>query len=400
MAITIIQKPDAIAPAHNPLLFLVSSTNTGQANFRFMAVIKVGTVEIAKVKFVPTPGEIYGWIDLHRPVESLVQFDFDIDNTGLDTLSNSFSQYEVEFGEEYGTTLTEYPNLTGSGDLYVTNGALDMDKEFIGYDQDNYISDASASDGFWLNAMQRKTVALNQRDFGTFLVNAAATKPSRITIVATKAGGTTVTSQFTIAPGAGVGMYSVPTGPENLNNITGLTVGTDGAVIPSDCVSYTVQQWSLGINYGDTLQYYVDLVCSKYKKHDLFFLNRLGGFESFRFKARSDVFVTAQRASMEKPFITTDGTTVGYSATSRAKQNYSTRVEKRMVLNSDFINRNEYEGLNDLRLSPVVFMYVENVLRPVTILNNDWREPIAPNEQIENISLEVSYSIPSRRQSI
>jgi hypothetical protein len=400
MAITIIQQPNKISPAYNPLLFLIRSTDFAQPNFRFIAVVKVGATIIAKKKFTTMPGVDEGWIDLHRTIESLVAYDFDINSITLDALSNSFSQYSVEFGVEYGTTVTEYLNQTATGDKFAFNFALDLDEEFLNYDQSLYISDALGSTGIWLRAMKNKTIGLDQRDFGAFLFNSTSVKSNAISVIATKANGTTVTSTFTIAPTSAVGFYAVPTGPENLNLVNPLATGTVGQVIPSDCVSYTVRQSSAGVPFGETLNYKIDLLCSRYTKHDLFFLNRFGHFESFRFNARSDTFVNAERAEMETPLITSDGVTVGYNNLSQAKQNYSTRMNKRMTLNSDFLNRGEYLGLTDLRLSPVVFMYTDGKLKPITIKNNDWREPLEANDHIENIKLEIEFSVPSRRQSL
>lgn len=400
MAITIIQTPLAIQPAYNPVLFLISSTNTAQANFRFIAEIKnTGGTVLAKLKFPIIPSTIKGWVDVHRILENYLTYDFDVNSILGEEAESSWFEYSVAFGEEYGTTPTEYLNLTSSGALRIFNGALQSVEEFPAYTLAGYVTATGTSEGKWLSAFgSGKRVFINQKDFLHYIA-LNTTGPASIQVVATLASGGPTTSRFSPGTlGAGRRTYKIPSGPINLNQIAALISGTPGAVIPANTVSYTIQLYD-GTAYGPIFTYTIQTNLSIHEDVDVFFMNRLGGFESFRMNMRSEDSKEVQRSSFDKQLVQYDGTNVTYAATSGSKTVYNTDISRSLRLNSDWVTPTENDALFDLISSPIVYTYIGTTLRRINIINSAWLEHKRENDKQKQLEITAQYATMDRRQA-
>ncbi len=60
MAITINSSPDIYSSVHAPLWFVLSSTNTGQTNFKYVCDIYVGGNLVTRLKSFPQPTSTKG----------------------------------------------------------------------------------------------------------------------------------------------------------------------------------------------------------------------------------------------------------------------------------------------------------------------------------------------------
>lgn len=401
MAITIIQSPDAITPAYNPVLFLISSTNTAQPNFRFIAEVKnSGGTVLAKLKIPIIPGTIKGWVDIHRILESYVTHDFDIGLITAAEQTNSWMEYSVSFGEEYGSTITEHLGLTASGALRIWNASLKQIEEMADYAPATFVTAASGSDGKWLSAFgTSKRVRIDQKDFLSYIA-ISTTGPTSIQVAALRSGGSTVTSRFSPGTlGGGRRVYRVPSGPVNLNQIASLITGTPGAVIPSDTVSYTVKLYDGAATYGPTMTYTIQANETIHASVDFFFLNRFGAFESFRFDNRSENAQSIERATYDKPLTQYDGTNVGWDTTSGSKVQYNTALVRTFKAFSNWVTPEENEAILDLLSSPVVYSYIAGALRQITITTNNWLEHKRVNDKQRFIELTAQYNTGDRRQS-
>jgi len=402
MAITIIQTPLAIQPANNPILFLISSTNTAQANFRFIAEIKnSGGTVLAKLKFPIIPSTIRGWINIQRILESYVTHDFNIDTITGSENSSSWFEYSVSFGEEYGSTPAEYTNLTASGALRIFNASLDQLEEFSAYTTGGYVTATGTSDGRWLSAFgSSKRIGLDQRDFLNYLaIN--TTGPVSIQVVATLSSGGPTTSRFSPGTlGAGRRSYRIPSGPQNLNLIASLISGTPGAVIPATCTSYTVQLYD-GSAYGPVFTYTIQPETSIYQIYDLYFLNRFGGFESFRLSRRSDISRTIERSTYDQPLVrySDAGASVGFAETGGSRTIYDTKVSKKVRLVSDWLTPEENEAAVDLLTSPLVYAYLSGELREIVVQETAHSSHRRENDKLKSLEINAIFSVTNRRQS-
>jgi hypothetical protein len=398
MAITIITEPNDIAPVYSDISYVLSSTNYTQTNFKFVAVVKdSGGNTIAKLKapiFYGTTDK--GVFNISRILQNYVTYDFNTATTTTAKCSNSHVLYSVEFGEEYGGA--EYLNLASDTGKFAWNGLFGL---YSGETINDYkISFPSTSVKFLTRVRQRR-VTLVQNDYLYFL---RAANNVDVQILAYNASGTLIATSviantFTDTADKTQFLLRVGAGPANLNALTAgqLASGTAGNVVPANTSYYTMQIISdPGSNPGSEA-YRFDVVeeCSKYSPQYLYFLNPLGGFESVRCSmASTDRYNISRKQFKRNNYTLTGGSTYGYDTSKHGLTNYATEKTKEVVLNTNFLNETEFEWLQDLIASPVVFLGSI----PVNIVETSYEvfDDIAgPN----NLKITVQYTEPERLQN-
>ncbi len=127
MAITVYNTPASYAPAYNQMIFTLSSTNSAQPNFRYIADIYVnGSSDYTRLEVGKNPSNNYGTFDVSGIIQNFLSRDADDNTTTFKQCQNSIASYQVKFGEQYGASsgITNYTNLvTQSG--YAYNGVFD-----------------------------------------------------------------------------------------------------------------------------------------------------------------------------------------------------------------------------------------------------------------------------------
>lgn len=129
MAISVENNPPNYVSAHGQLLFLVSSDNVAQPNFKYVFEIEIAGVVVATAKRWPYPSNNLGLFDAAPIVRSYLNNNY-FDNTGgVSTNINVVDFFEktvrVRFGEEYGTPVTTFTDLA-EYDLDVWNYINDI----------------------------------------------------------------------------------------------------------------------------------------------------------------------------------------------------------------------------------------------------------------------------------
>ena len=398
MAITINTEPNDISPVYSDISYVVTSTNYAQPNFKFVAVVKnaSGTI-IAKLKAPIFHGTTDKAVfNLSRILQNYVTYDFTQSLASISKCTNSYLAYSVEFGEEYGGT--EYLNLTSDTGKYAWNGLFNLyGSETTATYQISYPSTTPK----FLTRVRTRRVTLAQTDYLYFLRGAVGAS-TEIQVKAYNGAGTLLaTSQiknnFTDAGEKSEFLLRCPAGPDNLNDITAgnLTSGTAGNVIPASTSYYTMQAIDNGSQLGSEA-YRFDIVeeCSKYTPRYLYFLNPLGGFESVRCGMASVDKYNVSRKQFKRNNYTLSGNTYAYDTTKHGITNYAVEKNKEVELNTNWLNETEFEWLQDLIASPVVFL--DNI--PVNIVETSYEvfDDIAgPN----NLKITVQYTEPERLQN-
>lgn len=132
MAYTIEQKPNQLAAANSPMIFVLKdTTNFGATKFRYIAQVFINGVEKAKLKIHKNSSNV-GIIDIHKIVRTFLDTqENNVGNVLLDTISgsihsigisdtsNSYSQntnqllkIELKAGFEKSTSITTAPTET------------------------------------------------------------------------------------------------------------------------------------------------------------------------------------------------------------------------------------------------------------------------------------------------
>jgi len=75
MAITIHKEPVVLQPVYNDIIFVSSSDNINQPNFKFVSEVIVNNAVIAKIKYPANP-EGYGVLDIHKHLQTQLSDNF------------------------------------------------------------------------------------------------------------------------------------------------------------------------------------------------------------------------------------------------------------------------------------------------------------------------------------
>jgi hypothetical protein len=402
MAITINTEPNDVAPVYSDITYVVTTTNQAQPNFKFVAVIKnaAGTI-IAKLKAPIFHGTTdKGVFNLSRILQNYVTYDFSQTTGTMAKCPNSYVVYTVEFGEEYGGT--EYLNLAsdkGPSDLgkYAWNGLFDL---YGTETTATYKVDVPSSTPKFLTRVRTRRVTRAQYDYLYSLLVGFNATPKIIAYNA--AGSVLATSQIKLpySPGGSdLSDYLVRfgAGVVQLNALTSgqLDTGTAGNVIPSGTAYYTIQIQTGAGSPGSEL-YRFDIVeeCSKYAPQYLYFLNPLGGFESVRCGMASRDKYNVSRKQFKRNNYTLSGNNYAYDTSKHGLTNYAVEKTKEITLNTNFLNETEFEWLQDLIASPVVFL--GNI--PVNIVETSY-DVFDDIDGPNNLKITVQYTEPERLQN-
>ncbi len=397
MAITIENEPGDITPAYSDITYTLSSTNSGQTNFKFVAVVKnaAGTI-LAKLKAPVYTGTSYGVFNLSRILQNYVTFDFNQATTIPAKCTNSFLAYSVEFGEEYGGT--EYLNLTSDTGKYTWNGLFSKWESEAVSDYEIAIPSSRK----FLTTVRSRRVTRTQYDYLYFL-RGAATGVDEVEVKAYNAAGNATTSvidQTFNTTAKDEYLLRMAAGVVNLNQISAASLisGTAGSVVPVGTVYYTIQlKQSIG-NDPCSEAYRFDVIeeCSKYTPRVLYFLNRLGGFETLRCGMLNRDTYEVQRKQLKRNTYEFTGTQYGRDTAAHGIANYSTTKTRKVILNTDFLNATEWQWVDNLLSSPIV--YLDGTI-PVNITNTSM-EVFDLNDGPQQLRIEVEYTEPEILQNI
>jgi hypothetical protein len=397
MAITINTEPNDVSPVYSDISYVVTSTNYAQANFKFIAVIKNASgTTIAKLKAPIFHGTTdKGVFNISRILQNYVTYDFTQNLTAISKCNNSYLAYSVEFGEEYGGT--EYLNLASDTGKYVWNGLFNL---YGSETPDTYKINVTPNSAKFLTRVRPRIVTREQYDYLYFLLLGFNIEPK---VIAYNAAGSVIatsylklpwtpstadTSQFMVRFGAGVVQLNALTAGE-------LTSGTPGSVVPVGTAYYTIQfTQTIGGNFSEVYRFDVVEECSKYVPQYLYFLNPLGGFESVRCSMASRDKYSVSRKQFKRNNYTLTGNTFAYDKTKHGMTSYATEKTKQVVLNTNWLNEVEFEWLQDLIASPVVFL--GDIPVNITDTNYEVFDYIdGPN----NLQITVEYTEPERLQN-
>lgn len=397
MAITINTEPNDVSPVYSDISYVVTTTNYAQTNFKFIAVVKnaAGTI-IAKLKAPIFHGTTdKGVFNISRILQNYVTYDFTQNLTAVSKCNNSYIAYSVEFGEEYGGA--EYLNLASDTGKYAWNGLFNL---YGSETSATYTFNVVPSTAKFLTRVRTRRVTREQYDYLHFLNLGSSIEPCVKAYNA--AGSLTATSylklpwtpsssdasQFMVRFGAGVVQLNALTSGE-------LTSGTPGSVVPVGTAYYTIQ-FTTPFNepYSEVYRFDVIEECSKYVPQYLYFLNPLGGFESVRCSMASRDKYSVSRKQFKRNNYNLTGNTFAYDKTKHGITNYATEKTKQVVLNTNWLNETEFEWLQDLIASPVVFL--GDIPVNITDTNYEVFDYIdGPN----NLQITVEYTEPERLQN-
>ena len=354
MAIVINATPKDFAPVYNKMEYLITSDNTAEPNFAHLVDIYIngsGTKTV-RLRIPVRPTDDKGKVDIHRVLESALTSDVGnpLGIAGTYEAPNSSLSYIVKFGEEYGTTIIQYPDLTVDISRKAFNSSLEK-ANFINWDVTEYELDGITKK-FLTNMPDNNKVSLNSHGWLYFK---EANLLSIISVITFNSAGATINAFKIDASTTSSDIQFTPSAPASLNNIDNVNIILGAQpIITSDVASYELYAGDPS-QVSETRTFVIEENC-KYNVNTLIFQNNLGAFDSFTFYL-GDVSTTAiEKKDMKVNVDTVVGTDIVYSMNEREKVTYYTKNTPSLKLMSDWITEEESNWLLELMSSPEIYL--------------------------------------------
>jgi len=407
MAITIEKDLPSYSPVYNEMVTTLSSTNVAQPNFSYLIDVYInGSVtKEARIRVSPENDYNYGIFDAHRILESFVNSDVG-DTTATNGIvgnENSIISYQLKFGEEYGTPLVQYPDLTVNSVVYAYNAALTYN-EFVDYNESERILRSSVRK--YLTDQPTVNTSITDSGWLYFIPRTTTSKVDVIEIETFDSAGASIgvweIQNNTTFATIGEYLLRVPSNPVSINLIDNAEFASGvQPVIDSSTASYTIKALDSGSGViSETKTYNIQEPC-KYEKQRLIFLNKWGGFDGFNFNLvhRETAQIEKRNYKKNPKRIDSSG---GYTYTKqqRSKVQYYTKSVSTVQLTSNFVNEETYRWLKELVESPEIYLENEDneLIALQGITNTEWTEKTDVNDSLYNLEVTIEFTNDNYRQ--
>jgi len=399
MAITINATPKDFAPVYNKMEYLISSTNVAQPNFAYLVDIYIngsGTKTV-RLRIPARPSDNKGKVDIHRVLESALTSDVGnpLGTDGTYNAPNSSLTYIVKFGEEYGATVSQYPDLTIDASRIAFNASLEK-RPFINWDITDYkLNDPVKK--FLTNMPDNHKVSLDSHGWLYFCEDT----PIVWFITETfDESGTGISSHRIIPAVSTEAIQFVPSSPASLNNIDPANLDGGGVqpVIPTSASYYTITAFKTTGIISETRTFVLKESC-KYNTNTLIFQNNLGGFDNFTFYLGDMSMTDIERKDMKVNVDTVVGNDIVYSMNEREKVTYYTKKSETIKLMSDWITEAESNWLLELMSSPEIYLQNGDELTAVAkIKATNYTKKKVVRDKLFKIDVELELGYDDYRQ--
>lgn len=424
MAITIQQYPvggQDITMAHNPIEYVVSSNNTAQTNFRYIAdVYWIGATEpIRYVQGVdPTNGRCR--FDFSSVMRNIVSYDAPlyIANNFVNC-TNSYQTLTVKFGEQYGASsaITSYPNLT-TDSIKIWNACLPIESWWngniptsdyiVGTNTQKYLTDIPTR-------TQTNPIKLcyNDLHYLYFLQADNLITVGYVEFKIYKGASLHATVKWDNAIPNTAAVVKLGVGAKNLQAASTLqselniTSSIGFPFMDNQVTKYSVTLYDTDTPkpnpITETLWFSIDCECTWETPYRLCFLNKLGGYDYFNFNWNSKKTSTYQKSNYKsKSWEWSTSNLISYNSNNRGNVQYSTIASDKLQLTSGWITEEESTWLEELVSSPDVYI-VDNTsgnLTAVTVTDTTYDYKTLEYDQLFNLTITLEYAHNRYRQSL
>jgi hypothetical protein len=357
MAITIIDSPQLVMPVYNDIVWTVDSTNKSQCDFRYICDIYVNGSFVTRLKLFPMDVNGYASFKVNRILEDYVSFDLHQNLFGSTYNVNSSCYYTLKFGEEYDSSVsctsgsTPYPDLTVGTKSYAINAALQY-KEWKSWDYTKYSTNATTRK-FLSNIPNNTLIASNEQFVLNYIDLAANTSGLRVEWTIYDETGTIIVQvrQILNTSFPDQIVRSVGVGPNNFVNYY------SGAYLGS---YYTVSLVNSSYIRVSELKTFVfnNKKPSLYDPKRLWWLNRLGGFDSYSYTLKNTSKVAIQNKQFSKLIGGLQGSPTDwtYNIGDRNATVMSVDAQETNTYSSNWLTQLEANWQQELFTSPEVYL--------------------------------------------
>jgi hypothetical protein len=403
MALTVTGLTDSkFYPANNPMLYTLSSTNTSQQNFRYIADIYInGSADYNRIEVVAHPTYSSGVVDISGIVQSFLTSNANDNTTTFKQCADHVCSYVVQFGEQYGASsgVTTYPDLT-SKTAYAFNGVFNP-IDYLSYNPNIWVlSDANSQ---WLTDCPRIEVTETDKLNIGFL-NLTTNEGKYLEVSSYEADGSfadtvTILNPYNTISANGDRSIDVNVGYAWLNSLVTGDLSSGIAPFLVSPGSYTIRMLdSASAVSSETLTIYIVDQCTKNNPVRFKFMNNYGKYDYFTFLGASKKNTDIKRNNYKSDSY--KWSTSGYLGNSKNRGNtqFETKLDDTINVQSDWITQAQSIWLEQLLTSPDVYVYEGSNLVAVNIIDSNYATRYEASEQLFNLSLSFKYNYNRVRQ--
>ena len=452
MAVTITQQPrrtDGVATtrlipnaAYTNLLYVLSSSNATQPQFRYVTTISEGGTDLTTIKTYPNETN-RGVIDVAPILQSYLGYDQYWELSGSAQPVLSMKDFDFDFGEEYGTSISSSTTIyTGSAttDLQVIPARVFKNEN--SYDWDIGRFNASGSIGIGSNVITNDPaffsdlaipddpygILLNSTDYqtATYLADGLGNPSDGQRFQAGKIenGTWSVVANFEVLFCQDIACYvdrpwcqTAGIGPMNLrdlveiNNTQTITFGEyvdNGSINAyysfSDVGGFEVimnDKWdgTLPSTLGDTVFSQLRNLkkCPSNEYTRFAWINPYGFWDYYNVYTPLKKSTEVNRYTYHKPFVRYNETLSSYNISNRGLTQYNTDYQEIFSIQTNYEDRAITNWLSEMFESPEVYIQEtknnNTFFTPVNILNQSKRWQLTDNrEKVFQYNIQFKYA--------
>jgi hypothetical protein len=385
MALTIYKQPQELTPAYNKQIITALSDEITEPDFKYIVEVLVNgdTVNTYREEILQNPD---GWLvfDAQNWVKNYIKHYFNPSDTGVVIATDKVAEVSIDIIEYY--LGVEHP-ADSENVGYIAFDACLNDDEFRNYDFEDYLFGEDANKYLLgkegINEVD-SVVTLTQ-DVWLHFFN-GDTDPVTGVVVELRRGGSTVGgfSSSIPTPLAVREMYAL-----NVGGISGAQVG-DTVRVNFNGASGLIKRFTLTLSD----------VCTKFTDYSLYYLDRYGAIQYKHFEMLSTKNYTKKvnKVKLDKDVLNT--TTGAYGSNTYDRENHivSTAIESNLVLNTNWITKEQSTLLLDLWASPIKYLWDGTTLKSCDDIVLNYEEKTESLDPLFNYTITVDLGITETRQ--
>ena len=428
--ISIVQQTPLLAPAYNDLVMTVVSDNV-VSKYKFKYVFDIFSANnattlndytyVGRVRVTPNPVG-YGMLDLSRYIQNQVESTINYFNTNTLVINNAtgttvnninttdftISEYYVVVGEEYSTTEngpvllyngndtiqsgTTLTSITGNT-CYGFDGVKQYNEGLI-WDATDYVLPT----GRTLLTNSPRTLYKESDEFMVLsvLFGTYSGTPFNVGNVRSDVYDSNNTLLATYPTGGVTGFTRSSTDIEQVYGSFNLNIITS----PNPTWNKIIMRFGYSTPFSESITIYrKNCPWDKYDPVDIVWLNRIGGWDTFRFYGSKEETLKIDRTTYKRAYGTWSGPSYTYGTYERGTRNIRTDLTQQGEVMSDFIDINTVNWLGELLTSPQVFIIESGTsVRPINITDNNFKIQLRGNTKLRQVSFKYDYSELIRTQ--
>ena len=409
MSVTFIQQPDLFVSGFDPIIYLASSNQTTQTNFRYrIQIIDASGNVVTELRKPPYYADGTCDLDAHRIIENYLSYDMAnliAGSVGFNTGVNVYEKFKVNIREEYGSVISGYASAESSY-IYAINSAQtylnqinnpidDLAYKGIPLTFGTFLTnqpstiDIRVGDSYELGFLNYATNGTHHMRVKTYDESGALLKNS--TFNNTWVADSTDKEHF----------LSVLCGAGNLNSWS-VSSGSAQPLIADNVAKYEVMfENSTNTLVSNTLTFRIDRECTRDGNYNrLYWLNPLGRIDAFNFTQIADDNISVQRTNYNRLQGTRTSSGITYNTYSHEQSNFFNSSKQRYTLNSGYIDTATSTWLKELVQSPLIFMIINGQFVAVNILTTEYQAKSTYKEKLFNVTMEIELSADTKRQRL